>query len=80
MKVRKQHLETQQCYFLSDPASHPQINDFLLVSMRYNPIWSILAVSLSLEPSRGDGWLAIVVTAVALSFVFRHFNISISFH
>lgn len=79
-KARKHHLETQQCDFLSNSASHPQRNDFLLVSiMRHNPIWSISAVLLSLEPSRGDGWLAIIVNAGALSFVFRHFNSSISF-
>lgn len=52
---------------------------FLLVSMRHNPVESILAVSLSLEPSRGDRQLAINVTVVASSFIFRQFKISVSF-
>lgn len=38
MEEGRQHLETQQCYFLSDSAFHPQRNDFLLVSMRHVPI------------------------------------------
>lgn len=79
MEEGRQHLETQQCYFLSNSAFHPQRNDFLLVSIRHNPIQSISAVLLSLEPSRGDGWLVIIVTIVASSFAFRHFRISIAF-
>lgn len=59
---------------------HPQRNDFLIGLHETNliPFKSISAVSLSLEPSRDDGWLVIIVTVGASSFVFRHFKISVS--
>lgn len=75
----RQHLETQQCYFLSIRLCFTlREMIFLLVSMRPIPFKSISAVSLSLEPSRDDGWLVIIVTVGASSFVFRHFKISVS--